>query len=214
MRNPAVLLLGTSLLSVARPTFGFPGPPASSQAASLQITEATQARDRQVLEALLLFLHADSRLDLTSVRASRGTIVLHHQTPDTGTAFIQPAQLTRYLEGHRLPAPIRQDLVRRNVRPGTYETYQRSFASLRFPAQIEVADLSGKMNSRTFAFSEAYPRARGWVEAFLPGYSTDGDTAAVRAWIGPSVHGALVTALLTRRGGAWRVVWRALARFD
>ena len=61
------------------------------------------------------------------------------------------------------------------------------------------------------ALGAAHPKARGWVHAYLPGYSKDGSRAIVRAGVGPSAHGATLTALLEKRGDKWVVKWHYIA---
>ena len=50
------------------------------------------------------------------------------------------------------------------------------------------------------SFWESYPNARGFVRAYLPGYSEDANQALVRAGVGPSAHGAMLTALMEKQG--------------
>ena len=63
------------------------------------------------------------------------------------------------------------------------------------------------------SFSAAHPKACGWAEAYLPGYSKDGLRAIVRAGVGPSAHGAVVTALLEKIDGRWVVKWHHIASY-
>jgi hypothetical protein len=53
----------------------------------------------------------------------------------------------------------------------------------------------------------------GYVIAWLPGYSKDGNTAVFRAYCGPSAHGATLTYKLAKKDGKWMVVWRFVARY-
>jgi hypothetical protein len=59
----------------------------------------------------------------------------------------------------------------------------------------------------------AHPKARGFLDAYLPGYSKDGTHAVVRAGVDPSAHGAMLTAVLEKRGDKWTVVWYYIAYF-
>lgn len=58
-------------------------------------------------------------------------------------------------------------------------------------------------------FERAFPTAYVWIRALLPAYSQDGSEAVVRASLGPSPHGCLVTVLLHLRNGRWEI-----ERFD
>lgn len=173
-------------------------------------------RDGQVLEALLRQLLADQKFDMTRVSTNGAVIVLHARTPEK-TGFLQSHQMRSDVGGHTLPSDAERDLRRRNSRPDakpdTYEAVVASFTNLTFGAGIVVADLTDKFGGRHSyrAFEDVHPNARGWVEAYLPGYSNDGVHAVVRAGVGPSAHGAMVTALLEKSGETWHVKWHHIA---
>lgn len=177
-----------------------------------------QERDQQVLQTFLLHLLTDPRFDLTRVSTNGATIVLHARTPKK-TGFIQPGQMRHDIGDHTLPADAESNLRRRNTKsdakPDAYEAVEAYFTNSSWGAAIEVADLTDLWKQRRSfsAFAEAHPKARGWVEAYLPGYSQDGYRAVVRAGVGPSAHGAMVTALLEKQGGNWVVKWHHLARY-
>lgn len=175
---------------------------------------APDERDRQVLEVALLHLLADAKLDMTKVPAGAGTMLLHARTPEK-TGFIQSEQMRHDIGKNKLPGDVEQDLQRRNSVPGTYDAVQASFASLKFTNGIAAVDLTGMLGGRLAvrAFQQAHPKARGWAEAYLPGYSKDGTLALVRAGIGPSDHGAMVTVLLEKRREKWVVKWHFVARY-
>ncbi len=59
-------------------------------------------------------------------------------------------------------------------------------------------------------FRKAYPRAKGDVHAWLPGYSKDRRVAAVHFLAGPSLHIDVGTYLLVRQQGRWKVTSRRL----
>lgn len=170
-------------------------------------------RDRQVLEAVLLDLLPDVAFRNARLPRTATNIVLHLRTPEK-TGMIQPDQM-RYDTGkeHTIPEDIAGALVRRNAKPGTYDSVFALFKDLKFDPRIIVDEVAGKNEGRSPAFEQKYPSARGWVEPYLPGYSKDGTRAVVRAWIGPSEHGAVATALLEKTGGKWLVKWHHLAFF-
>ncbi len=101
------------------------------------------------------------------------------------------------------------------AKPDTYDAVAASYTKLTFAAGIVVTDLTETWKGRrSFAsFADAHPKARGWLEAYLPGYSADGNRAVVRAGVGPWAHAAMLTAVLEKRGGKWVVVWYNVARF-
>ncbi len=173
-------------------------------------------RDRQVLESVLLRLLADSEFGRKRVPTNGAVIVLHTRTPEK-TGFLMSHQIRSDIGSHSLPSDAEADLRRRNTppdaKPDTYDAIAAFYTNLTFAAPIVVADLTDKTGGpRSFgAFEEAHPKARGFARAYLPGYSKDGTRAVVRASVGPSAHGAMVTALLEKRGDKWVVKWHHIA---
>ncbi len=59
------------------------------------------------------------------------------------------------------------------------------------------------------AFLERHPTAWGYVWAYPPGYSADGQTAVVVFEGGPNgVHGLNWVYMIARKGKVWEVQWR------
>jgi hypothetical protein len=175
-------------------------------------------RDRQVLEALLLHLLVDKDFDMTRVPTNGATIVLHARTPEK-TGFLMSHQIRSEIRERTLPAGTETDVRRRNTpprAPDTYDSVTAYYTNLTFHSGIVVADLTelwkrGRRSS--ISFPETYPKARGWLEPYLPGYSKDGMCAVVRAGVGPWVHGAMLTAVLEKTGDKWVVKWYQVAWF-
>jgi hypothetical protein len=178
---------------------------------------APDQRDGRVLEALLLHLLADTNFNMQTVSHGGPLIVLFPRTPEK-TGFLQPHQMRSDIRDHVLPVDAEADLRRRNsllnAKADTYDAVSASWTNLAFGAGVVVADNLTATRSQPFAdvsFGKTHPKARAWVQAYLPGYSKDGTRAIVRAEVGPTAHGATITALLERTNGAWRVKWHALA---
>jgi hypothetical protein len=174
-------------------------------------------RDRQVLEALLLHLLSDSKFDMTQASKNGATIILHTRTPEK-TGFLMPHQIRAEIEGRKLPSDAESDMRRRNTpadgKPDTYDSVAAWYTNLTFAARIVVTNLTQIWQGRSLSsFEDAHPKARGWLEAYLPGYSADGTRAVVRAGVGPWAHAAMLTAVLERRSEKWTVVWYYVARF-
>ncbi len=172
-------------------------------------------RDRQVLNTVLLHVLTDSESNMTRFSGANATVILHVQTPDK-TGMIRPEQIAADVgKGHSVSADILSDLLHRNEKPGSYDSWLVSFAGLKFDKRIVLADLIalGKNDRTGLAFEHAYPTARAWIEAWLPGYSKDGTQAVARGWIGPSDHGAVFTAFLEKSGDKWLIKWHHLSRF-
>lgn len=165
--------------------------------------------DREVLETLLLSVAEDKEFPAPQDPA-KGAVVLHLRNPDLSEPLVNAAEVALDTGGKVLPHDAWNDLIRRNVirrDPKTREVY---YEGLDFDSKIVVGDaypeppppLQGK------TFREVYPQARGFVAAWLPGYSEDGKTAVVRARVGPVKRLATLTAILRKQGDRWAVVWR------
>jgi hypothetical protein len=102
-----------------------------------------------------------------------------------------------------------------DAKPDEYDSVKASYTNLTFAAGIVVTDLTEmRKQRRSFhSFEDTHPKARGWLEAYLPGYSKDGTRAVVRAGVGPWAHAAMLTAVLEKRGDKWFVAWYHVARF-
>jgi hypothetical protein len=175
-------------------------------------------RDRQVLESLLLHLLGDTNFDMTRVSTNGARIVLDANTPEK-TGFLMPHQIRGEIDGRSLPSDAETDMRRRNTpadaKPDAYDSVKASYTNLTFAAGIVVTDLTEIWKQRRSfrSFEDAHPKARGWLEAYLPGYSKDGTRAVVRAGVGPWAHAAMLTAVLEKRGDKWVVAWYHVARF-
>jgi hypothetical protein len=175
-------------------------------------------RDGRVLETLLLHLLTDSSFDLTRVPTNGATIALHSRTPKK-TGFLMPEQIKGEIDQRTIPTDAESDLRQRNTpadaKPDTYDSVAAFYTNLTFAAGIVVTNLTETWKGRPSltSFADAHPKARGWLEAYLPGYSRDGTRAVVRAAVGPWAHAAMLTAVLEKRGNQWKVVWYYIARF-
>ncbi len=173
-------------------------------------------RDHQVLETLLLHLLNDPKLALTRVPTNGATIVLHARTPQK-IGFLMSVQIHSDLGNRTLPDDTERDLRRRNTpadaKPNSYDAVAAFYTNHAFAGGIVVTNLSEVWQGRRWfrSFEDAHPRARGWLEAYLPGYSKDGTHAVVRAAVGPWAHGAMLTAVLKKRGDKWVVKWYDIA---
>ncbi|MBL8518304.1 MAG: hypothetical protein JNM76_15195 [Betaproteobacteria bacterium] len=184
--------------------------------ASLGFASQANERDRQVLEALFSHMLRDPKFSFTEPTSKQPQIVLHTRTP-IGTVFLSPNQISADSGRRTLSEELVAALRRRNtpdkLGSDPYESVGASYGGLSFSSNIVVSDVTHvrKQQLEFSAFKKAYPRARGWLEVFLPGYSRDGDRAMVRAFAGPSPHGAVLTAELRNLDGRWFVDWHHLA---
>jgi hypothetical protein len=170
--------------------------------------------DYQILETVLLDLIEFKEFKPFVRDGKRTKIVLHEKSAGGGredsSFYLSDDQLDgeRHDQKPHLILPdIRRNLRRRNpIDPVSLGAFKPS------SPKILVRDLSGLMGEFD-EFSGKYADARGYVEAWLPGYSKDRQTAVLRAWFGPTAHGATVTYLLAKKKGKWTVVWRKVAHY-
>jgi len=173
------------------------------------------ARDQRVLQAALLHLVADPGFVMPGAARDGRSIVLSSRSA-TGTGMIESYQMRSDVgSALTIPDDLEKDLLRRNA-TSQGSSVVVSFGGSNLDSRITVADLTtGEPPAieRRPPFSERFPQARGWVEPWLPGYSKDGRRAIIRAWVGPSPHGASVTVLLERSGRSWVVRWSRIAHY-
>ena len=159
----------------------------------------------------------DFDMTTTSTNGAGAVIVLHTRTPEM-TGFLVSAQIRSDIRSYTLSSDVEADLRRRNTpsgaKPGTYTAVTAFYTNLTFSARIVVADAIDETGTPSYgAFEKAYPKARGFARAYLPGYSKDGTRAVVRVSVGPSPHGSMVTASLARVGEKWMVKWHRITRY-
>jgi hypothetical protein len=178
-------------------------------------TVTPDERDRDVLEAALLQLTNDKDFGRRGV-STNGVIVLNVRTP-LKTGFLRPEQIKGELRTRTVSEELLQAVLKRNSvisQVNSYEAVTAWFTNSTFATNIVVVDLKARSAGRGADKYENLPvNARGWVTSFLPGYSEDGTTALVRAHVGPSAHGAMLTALLEKVEGKWVVKWHRIAFF-
>ena len=184
--------------------------PAPSTTGSTQIRgKFATVRDREVLASLLASMAADEEFPAPSM-PERKEMVLHRRTPKVVEPIISAPQVNYETGGRIMPKDAWDDLERRNVVRLDPNARQISYENLQFPAGILVGNVFPGPES-TFVgktFEEVFPHARGWLEAYVPGYSKDGKTAVVRGRVGPVEKKAMFTAILEQRAGKWMVTWR------
>jgi hypothetical protein len=171
-------------------------------------------RDRDVLEALLVHLRTDSDFKIPGISSNGTTMVLHARTPEK-TGFLTTVQIRSDIRNRELPGDALNDLQFRNrpaFPPGSYDSVTAYYNDLILGPGIVVANITGVYRKASHpAFREAYPDGRAWIEAYLPGFSRDGLTAVVRAGVGPSEYGAMLTAVLEKQDNRWFVKWYHIA---
>jgi hypothetical protein len=80
------------------------------------------------------------------------------------------------------------------------------------PSPGEESPEEGTLNDR-FRVRGLPPHSK-FVIAWLPGYTKDGNTAAFKAFLGPTMHGATLTYKLAKKEGKWTVAWRHMNMYQ
>jgi hypothetical protein len=113
-----------------------------------------------------------------------------------------------WMREKRIPLEVTNDLMSRNP-PG-----KRYILAGYRPSNpnILVRDLT--QVDQDLGFSSQFPRARGYVESCLPGYSRDGSAVLVPFKFGPTPHGAIGCYYLSKVNGRWEIVERLLGYFN
>lgn len=187
------------------------------------ISTIPDERDRQVLEAMMLHLLADrnvtemkndSALDFIRHGREATTILMHPSTPKGSTIYLSPSQIAGDLHDFKLSQDIVEHLRHRNTsvksKRGRDESVEATYSGLKFAPEIVVTDLTEIWKAGVF-LEDSHPEALCWFEHYLPGYSSDGNEAVVRSFIGPTVHGATITASLVKSNNKWVVKWFRIA---
>jgi hypothetical protein len=171
--------------------------------------------DRQVIETLLLSLVDDKEFPAPMV-ADKTFIALHRRTPKGIKPLIDQAEVSYDTGAKAMPKDAWDDLVRRNVARLDPNAREIHYEGLQFDPRIQVGNAFPGPEPPFLGktFEDVFPKARAWVEAYVPGYSKDGKTAIVRARFGPAGHLATLTAILNLQGGKWNVVWRRFSVYQ
>jgi hypothetical protein len=225
----AALLLGGCGRGQELPVTTRPVNERASDDGPLLPADALRPQDLPVLDAVLSDFAADPGFGDTYLSKYGRQLVVHRETTG-GSAFVRADQLGSDAAGRRLPQDAAADLEARNNGPpvtvsrSTFSSVRRAGAPLdgfKPSSHLVVADDLDRFPSNkpyqvdfVEAFRKAHPTARGFVWAWLPGYSADGRQAIVCLSFGPTAHGATATYLLERSAaGTWKVVWRDAAYY-
>ena len=173
-------------------------------------------RDRQVLDALLLRLAVDPKFDVSRVSTNPPTIVLHREATSLPIS-LNPEGGLPYLGERTVALDATRNFEQRNQyhdpKAGGSNSLNASFLGLTFSPGIIVTNVADFKGRYILKWHAAYPRARGWVETCLPGYSNDGTKAFVEARCGPWPHYSWLYALLEQRNGIWEVKWFEMVHY-
>ena len=109
-------------------------------------------------------------------------------------------------DSRSIPADIQEDFKRRN------DGRARSLKDFK-PANPSIVmrdlDKMFEVDDPLEEFRKAYPDAWGFVWAYLPGYSKDGETAVVLFEGGPNgIHSLNWVYMLAKKRNRWEVQWR------
>jgi hypothetical protein len=175
------------------------------QASDLPGPAATMDRDSAVVEAVCRHYLTDTEITGFNVDNKRGVVLFHEDAPERGS-FIEPQMLERYFGGD-LPKDLTQALYERNAT-------KSSFKDLQVPKEIiHVGDFTKLMTEAgwfdaiggTGELHDEAIKAKGWMHAWAPAFSSDGKRALLITFIGPAPHSVIVAYVLGSDGGTWKV---------
>lgn len=175
---------------------------------------AEKRRDYAVLEATLNDLaspnNPEHKYYIKNVGPGR-EIVIDHKLCEGGLPLDLIDESTNIdgKDARSIPAEIQEDLKRRKAELGS------SLADFKpTNPDIIVRDLDELFNKAGYGvavFDKQYPSAWGYVGAYPPGYSKDGNSAVVVFEGGPNgIHGLNWVYMLAKKGKRWEVQWRHL----
>jgi len=165
--------------------------------------------DGQVIETALLDLLSYKGSDLVFLGDKTSPdIVLVNKTA-RGPGLLMDSQMNSELndkQANDVSLEIREHLLQRNGEPVSLADFKPTGPHILLQGEDAVRSSFGLLGEKA-------PRARAWVQIFLPGYTKSHDRAALRFWLSPSPHGAAGTYFLVKQGGVWQVGWRHFAFF-
>jgi hypothetical protein len=175
------------------------------QAAKWKHEQKLTEDDRAVVETALTDIRAYQGKDLW---LKQGTEIVLYKHTAPGPGMISDSQLNSELDdtqANDVSLKIREQLLRRNWESISLETLKFS------DSHIVLAE--PKPDPFGENFSKQFPKAKGWVQIYLPGFSEKRDKAVLRLRFGPSPHGASATYFLIKKDGKWQVKWRDFAYY-
>ncbi len=175
------------------------------------------AADQQVLDTVLLDLlyhpgYPDLRKTILAkshtIESSVFQIVLADKAPDELPGRLPLLVGEQPMPGAMLRLPVTKDvwqsLLDRNTRPKGHSVRWDGFKP---PSKrILVRDIThyAVRTDAQFSFWKQYPQAKSFIRAWLPGYSSDGQTALVEFEAWPATgYGAYI---LAKQQGRWKVL--------
>jgi hypothetical protein len=223
MRLRSVIVLPGLLLLVplvARPGVLYVQQGEGKAVPSAQQESRATATDQQVLDAVLRDLLKDPELgNLSRKRIGGSGLVLIKETPPWSPGGIG-AQGERHRPGmvpmSMVSESLREAMMARNIDAKDSgaednprkKTVRRTWAGYKpFGTEVLVAEHTADELRKAHYddwFWKQYPKAKGFVWAWLPGYTADGNTALVEFVVGPAPE-SLGIYVLTKQRGMWRV---------
>jgi hypothetical protein len=196
-------------------------------ASSPDLERSRRDRDRAVLEAVATYLLQTADGFGEPPSSPNPTVVLDAKPPRESPPFLCFDNCGS--DGHRFSPSEGQALSFRNREHGDSSGVWRTVCSPCSHTLVLVSDLE-KVLSKTAddpslgknrlmatwwetTFRRVFPHAKGWLQAFLPGYSVEGSEASFLGRAGPSPHGSIVRAHLHLANKAWVLDWCDITNF-
>jgi hypothetical protein len=181
---------------------------------SLFVKQAPPAQlvssDHEIFDILLLDLIGNK--DFTPATGGRGvkkSQIVFDGTTVGGIGYAWAEACCGDDVRKKIPRDVRYDVLKRNPDGKRYSL------ALYHPSNPNILLVDLRPTDLDFLeFCRQYPNARGYVEAYLPGYSPNGQEAVVLFRCGPTEHGAQGAYFLIKTSGRWEIAWRDIYYFS
>ena len=163
--------------------------------------------DAAVLQVFLTALLESPDLVWENRRTEESVVILHADSPKF-SAFLDH-QMISDTHGQHIPEELITSIRSRNTSASDEKrSIEFSYKALPMKHPVIVADLGEAFDEAIYEDSKRpHPDALIWATPWLPGFSSDGMHALARCFWGPWPHGATATALLSKKGDTWEIVW-------
>ncbi|MFZ4508167.1 MAG: hypothetical protein ACOYON_10790 [Fimbriimonas sp.] len=168
--------------------------------------------DEEVIEAMLLDFLRDPAKEANILGRGMELVLMLPKSPGKMGMLYQDQFESEFGKKGPPPALVRA-LYERNKGRKDPDAKVTDFSKMRLDKRIVLGEFSLGFRNKTDANAKLESRAKGVFQCYAPGYSEDKKTALVRAWVGPSSHGAMATYVLERSANGWVIKWRQFSFF-
>ncbi|MDQ2987256.1 MAG: hypothetical protein M3R13_11175 [Armatimonadota bacterium] len=159
--------------------------------------------DELVLNAVLVHFLSDFSEEAFRFGNKRQKVHMCKRNPTTTGLLDQTLNQARNRNGH---SEAIEDVLRRNVGTG-FQAKPVSYEELQLDKRVQVSDIEPAKGP--FQDWAVYEEFKASFSVYAPGYSKDGGTAVVVAFLEPGRHATGVVYYLKLQDNVWIVKWRS-----